>query len=83
MKILYCVAFIAISLFAQGLLDHFVKLSFALGFEIGFDLVDFSELGKDPVAELSEIVHPGDPLGFHGRLLFLVIFPPITFDLNN
>jgi len=60
-------------------IDHLVKL----GFEIGFDLVDFGELGKGPAPEPAEIVHTGNPVGSHGRLLFLGVFAPIAFDLNN
>jgi hypothetical protein len=67
----------------RNLVDHFVEFSFNFSFKIRSDLVDIGELGKGPAAIFAKVVYTGHPVGLHGRLLFLGVFTPIAFDLNN
>jgi hypothetical protein len=48
-----------------------------------FDLVNIGELGEGATAVRFQIVHAGDPIGVHGRLLFLRILATAAFDLND
>ena len=51
--------------------------------EIFLNLVDFGELHECPATIGLEVVHTGNPVGFHGGLLFFGIFTSISLDLDN
>jgi hypothetical protein len=64
-------------------LDHLVELTFDLGLEGGFDLVDIAEFREGPATVGAEVVHAGDPVGVHRGLLVLGILAPVALDLDN
>src|SRR5205823_14618131 len=41
------------------------------------------EFGEAPASVGGKVVHTGNPIGFHRGLLFLCIFAPIAFDLDD
>src|SRR5439155_11816815 len=56
---------------------------FDLGLEVSLDLVNLSELSEGPAAVSFEIVHTGDPIDVHSRLLFLRVFAAVALDLDD
>ena len=41
------------------------------------------QLGERPAAEAAQVVHTGDPVGFHGGFLFLCVLAPVALDLDH
>ena len=64
-------------------LDYLVELPCDLGLEVSLDLVNLGELGEGPAAVSFQIVHTGNPVDVHSRLLFLRVFAPVAFDLDD
>ena len=77
------ISFLASAGCAATDVDHLVEFALDLGLEIGLDLIDVGELGERPAAVRSEIVHARHPVGFHRRLLFLGVLPPVALDLDD
>ena len=51
--------------------------------ELGVHTVHIGKFGKSPAPVISVIIHTRYPIGIHGRLLGLGIFPSLSFDLND
>lgn len=63
--------------------DHFSEVRFHLGREVGFDFIDIAELGEGPATVGGEVVHTGDPVGFHGGGLFLRVLTTVAFNFHD
>lgn len=83
MKILCCVAGMAISSFRVGLVDHLVERSLDPGLEVDLDLVEFGELSEGPATILAMVIHSRHPVGFHSLFVCLGIFAPVALDFDN